>query len=273
VRGSLAALVAIACALSGAPASARGPLNALALDQPESPVHVVGCSADETAMRDGNNVTERASFVMRGPKTATAVRIGFAYFDALGQRSVRNALTTGTFTPGARIDLKPYAGRIGAETRDMVCFALQAAFDDGTTWSVPDNQVPRSAKGEIGDGPAITTVILPQAGSPVTLERCTIGGPHDRYVTTQLALTNASDKAIKRVDVDFIFYDATGKASPHVEWMTGDYAPGAAIAGHTRLTALSSAYPRIYCTPGRVEFADGTRWSAGAGFLKDATPP
>ncbi|HEY4439612.1 MAG TPA: hypothetical protein VGN14_04110 [Candidatus Elarobacter sp.] len=94
------------------------------------------------------NVRESASFEVTGTKTATAVRIGFAYFDALGGRHVSAAITTGKFSPGVRIDVHPFVGRIGPETHNVVCFAMQAAFDDGTTWVASRAETPRNAQGE-----------------------------------------------------------------------------------------------------------------------------
>ena len=107
MRRTAIALFAFACA--AAPAAAGG-IAAESLSQPGAPIRVVGCSAEEHALANGQNVKEQASFEAVGPKTATAVKIGFAFFDALGTRYIHSGLTTGTFTPGARIDAKPFGG-------------------------------------------------------------------------------------------------------------------------------------------------------------------
>ena len=119
----------------------------------------------------------------------------------------------------------------------------------------------------------IATAILPQDASPVRLDGCVLGGPRNGIVASVLKLTNVSDRAVRRVDVDFVFYDTSGGRSFHHEWITGDYAPGATISGGTALTSTAPAYAKIYCTVGRVEFVGADLWSAGAGFLKGATPP
>jgi hypothetical protein len=272
-------LLAFACAV--APAAASSSIPSETMSQPGAPIRVVGCSAEEHPLSNGSNVSEQASFEDVGPKTATAVKIGFAFFDALGTRSIHSAITTGTFTPGARIDAKPFAGRIGAETRKVVCFALQAAFDDGTSWIASPRDMPRnapsgsnaSAAATAADAPAIATAILPQDGSPVRLDGCVLGGPRNGIVASALKLTNVSDRAVRRVDIDFVFYAASGNRTFHHEWIAGDYAPGATISGGAALTATDPAYAKIYCTVGRVEFSGGEPWGAGAGFLKGATPP
>ena len=146
------ALSASLFALAAAPALAFGELPSALWPQPDAPVHVVGCSAFVTEMRNGANVREHASFEVAGTRTATAVRIGWAYFDVLGARHVSAALTTGKFSPGVRIDMHQFRGRVGTETKSVTCFAMEAAFEDGTHWRALPREYPRSADAT-GDAP------------------------------------------------------------------------------------------------------------------------
>jgi hypothetical protein len=72
-------MLALACATG--PALAKN-LDVEVMAQPESPIHVVGCSGDLHELRNGQNFSAQGSFEDIGPKTATAVRIGFFFFDA-----------------------------------------------------------------------------------------------------------------------------------------------------------------------------------------------
>src|ERR1700687_805330 len=81
MRRGLFLLVAFLCATG--PALGKN-LDAEVMVQPESPIRVVGCSVDLHELRNGQNFSAKGSFEDIGPKTATAVRIGFAFFDALG---------------------------------------------------------------------------------------------------------------------------------------------------------------------------------------------
>jgi len=135
-------LAAAVFASAAAPARAFGDLPSTIWPQPDAPVHVVGCSAFVERMRNGANVREHGSFEISGPRTATAVRIGWAYFDALGGRHVSGGVTTGTFSPGVRIDVHPFSARVGAETKSVTCFAMEAAFEDGTHWRMAGRDAP-----------------------------------------------------------------------------------------------------------------------------------
>jgi hypothetical protein len=270
VKRLIFALLAVA---STAGTAAAGQLDAHIMAQPDAPVRIVGCSAEQYTMRNGSNVTESASFEATGPKTATAVRVGFAFFDVLGARFIHSGLTSGTFTPGARIDVKAFAGRIGAETRGVVCFVLQAAFDDGTTWVQPAAGFPLNAQASVVEAPPIPTSILPQDGSPVRLDTCSLYGPREEIVSTRLVLTNLSEKRVSRVDVDYVFYDASKASAPHDEWMRGDYAPGATIKGSIQMRVPGGSVAKVYCAVSRATFADGTQWRAGPNFLAGAVPP
>lgn len=261
------------------------------MPQPDAPVKVVGCSAEERAMRDGSNVEERGSFQITDSKTVTAVRIGFAYFDALGGRQIRNAVATGTYTPGARIDLSAYAGKVGAETRRLVCFAYQAMFTDGASWtaSVPPTAqlpyqptAPPPPQRPPAQTSSIATQILPQENAPARLDRCTADGPRKGVVTIGLGLTIVSDRPIRAIDVDYVFYDASGKRTFHRDLVTGIFEANSAAGAEVRAaaavsvetrTVAAASYAKIYCTVGRVEYADTTRLNAGKGFLAGATPP
>ncbi len=262
VFGSLAFLVA-----SGIAMAARA-IEAENMAQPGAPVEVVGCSATELPMRNGSNVHEHASFQVTGPKTATGVRIGFAYFDALGGRHISSAVLTGTFSPGVRVDMpQSFAGRIGAETEKVVCFAMQADFADGTSWHVSARGYPGTASAAGVPATRSATVMtetVSLADAPVRFDRCDVSAPQNGAVATSLALTNTSERSVRRVDVDFVFYGASGSRTNHNEWMRGDYAPGATIRGGIRLEATDSAYTKISCALRSVQFTDGTTWNAPA---------
>jgi hypothetical protein len=256
-RVFFAALV-FACATGRAAATN---VDAGIMPQPNAPIRVVSCSADTFPLRNGQNFSAQASFEDVGPKTATAVRIGFAFFDAMGDRHVFSGLSAGTYTPGARIDAKSFAGQAGAETRKLVCFALEAAFTDGTKWRT--NAYPSLAAAAPAVAP-IPAEIVKQADAPVRFDSCTIGGPNDGTMQTALHLTNLSAKPIRRVDVDFAFFDAAGYTVRHFEWMTGNYAPGGPIRGSIKLRAGDVPFVRVACSIRRVDFVDASTWSMQA---------
>jgi hypothetical protein len=282
MRRVLFLMLAFLCATG--PALAKN-LDVEVMVQPESPIRVVGCSVDLHELRNGQNFSAKGSFEDIGPKTATAVRIGFAFFDALGERRIFSGLTTGTYTPGARIDVHPFGGQVGTEARKLVCFALQAGFSDGTVWKAtqyplenqsaaagpaqPTTAAPQPALAAPG---AIATEMLQPENGPVRFERCTFAMPRPSVLTKLIVLTNTSDKRIQSADIAFVLYTSDGKASISHSVLKGDFAPGAPIAGQAT-TSVPGSYAKAYCAVGIVEYADGTKWDPGAGFLKRATPP
>jgi hypothetical protein len=285
MRGALFIALLFAC-LAGT-ASAREDIKAEIMSQPNAPIKVVGCSAERytparginVVVADVNNVIERASFESVGPRTATKVRIGFAFFDEMGGRSIHSGIASGRFSPGARIDVAPFGGHIGA-VDSLVCFAVQAEFDDGTTWTLSKLPISRHAGGvrqpsanpETTTSSSLAAEILPQSGSPVRLDRCS-EAPKNGLMPLALALTNLSEKPVRSVDVALVAYDA--KRSPFVshEVLRGEYAAGAQFTHVTVLEVPNGPFVKSYCTVGIVEFADGTTWKAEKGFLKAATPP
>jgi len=255
-------LAAFLSACLTAPAAAKD-LDASIMAQPDAPIRIVGCSGEIYPMRNGQNFTVQGSFEDVGPRTATAVRMGFAFFDALGERHVYNGLSTGTYTAGARIDVTPFGGQTGAETRRLVCFAMQAAFSDGSVWKA--NAYPSGAPSApvAPEGSLISAEIVKQDDAPVRFDTCAITAPKDTFMTTNLLLTNVSAKPIRRVDVDFAMLDGSGETRSYYEWMTGSYRPGAAIHGSAPLrTGPDAAFSKVTCTVRRVDFVDGSSWSA-----------
>lgn len=253
--------------LTGA-ASAK-PLEATIMAQPDAPIRIVGCSAEVFPLRNGHNFSVEGSFEDVGPRTATAVRMGFAFFDALGDRHVFNGLSTGTFSPGARIDEKPFGGQVGAETRRVVCFAMQAAFSDGSVWKASAYPAAAPPSGAPAEGTPIESQIVTQSGAPVRFDTCTVTAPKDTFMTTNLLLTNVSAKPVRRVDVDFAMLDGQGNTRTYYEWMSGSYAPGHEIHGSSPLRAADTVFTKVTCTLRRVDFVDGTSWSAAPA----AAPP
>ena len=255
MRRVLFLMLALACTTG--PALAKN-LDVEVMVQPESPIRVVGCAVDLHELRNGQNFSARGSFEDVGPKTATAVRIGFAFFDALGERRLYSGLTTGTYTPGARIDVHPFGGQVGTETRKLVCFALQAGFSDGTTWKATRYPTMNQIDAPPAGGP-IPVEITPQATAPVHFDSCAVAAPADGFMQTALQLTNLSAKVVRRVDVDFTLDDGAGGNGLFYEWMTGNYAAGAVISGSTRLRS-NVTYVKVTCSIRRIDFADGTSW-------------
>ena len=281
MRRVLFLMLALACATG--PALAKN-LDAEVMVQPESPIHIVGCSADVHELRNGQNFSAQGSFEDIGPKTATAVRIGFAFFDALGERRIFSGLTTGTYTPGARVDVHPFGGQTGTETRKLVCFVLQAGFSDGTVWKATRYPIESQSAASVTapsavpalpapDMPGgIPSVMLQPENGPVRFERCAFAMPHPSVLTKIIVLTNTSDKRIQSADIAFVLYTSDGTASITHSVLKGDFAPGSPIAGQAT-TSVPGRYAKAYCAVGIVEYADGTKWDPGAGFLKRATPP
>lgn len=271
MRRFLLAACLFACA-AGTAAAANVPAEIM--PQPGAPIKVDGCSADYRPTNNGTNVVERTSFEAVG-KTATAVRIGFAFFDALGGRSVHSGLRTGTFSPGARIDVAPFAGQIGSGTTKLVCFAYEAAFSDGTRWTASVLPAAETQPAETASRAAtgVPAQILPQESSRVRFDRCAVAAPEGGTVAVDLALTNLTEQTIRSIDVDLVFYDAVRNRTFAHTVLRGDYAPNATVSAAPKLKSAVAAYAKAYCTVGIIEFADGHKWSAGAGFLTGATPP
>ncbi len=247
--------------LAGAAAAKN--LDATIMAQPDAPIRIVGCSADVHPMTNGQNFTVQGSFEDVGPRTATAVRMGFAFFDALGERRVYNGLSTGTYTPGARIDVQPFSGTTGAETRRLVCFAMQAAFSDGTVWKTSAYPSGAPAAPVAPAGSPIASEIVKQDDAPVRFDTCAITAPQNTFMTTNLLLMNVSAKRIRRVDVDFAMLDGSGETRSYYQWVTGSYPPGSVIRASTPLRAgPDAAFSKATCTVRRVDFVDGTSWNA-----------
>lgn len=141
MRRLLIAFALVTC--SALPAGATS-LTGVNMPQPNSPIQVVGCSGEFAPKRNGpgSAVTMSSSFRSVGPRTASQVRIGFAFFDTLGKRKLTNGITAGKFSPGVRIDLPPFAARVGAQIYGLVCFATEASFTDGSYWQLPRRDYP-----------------------------------------------------------------------------------------------------------------------------------
>ncbi|HTD35100.1 MAG TPA: hypothetical protein VK665_15655, partial [Candidatus Elarobacter sp.] len=97
-------------------------------------------------------------------------------------------------------------------------------------------------------------------------------GPSGGFIASAVALTNVSRKPLAGTDLFFVVYDAAGKRSFEKLTVTPSPSGEDALTGGGRLPA-AAPYAKVYCTVGRVRFADGTAWAAPAGFLKDATAP
>jgi hypothetical protein len=96
--------------------------------------------------------------------------------------------------------------------------------------------------------------------------------PRASVLTKLIVLTNTSDKRIQSADIAYVLYTSAGKSFVGHSVLKGDFAPGAPLGGQAT-TSVPESYAKAYCAVGIVEYADGTRWDSGAGFLKRATPP
>jgi hypothetical protein len=122
---------------------------------------------------------------------------------------------------------------------------------------------------------APATQILPQPGSPVQIDMCAftlLAG--DARLTTNVDIKNTGGKPVSDVEFFFVTRDAFGDSRITRGTVHGTYTPGIEIRNvyTAGLLARSSWYSGGYCTVSRVVYADGTKWTAGAGFLSSVIP-
>jgi hypothetical protein len=117
------------------------------------------------------------------------------------------------------------------------------------------------------------THVLAQPNEPVRIDMCSVKGPNSGIMNMQVDLTNVSDKPVTDVQLVFVQRDPFGGNGVGSASFHGSYAAGATVRGLKKSYRTSAAaYAQAACTVGQVVFADGTKWSAGKGFLKDAFP-
>jgi hypothetical protein len=122
---------------------------------------------------------------------------------------------------------------------------------------------------------APTTQIVPQPGSPVEIDMCALTLPlGSQRLVTNVDIKNTSDKVVSDVEFFFVTRDVFGESRTTRGTVHGTYSPGIEIQNvyTAGLLARSAWYTNGYCTVSRVVYADGTKWSAGAGFLSSVIP-
>jgi hypothetical protein len=116
----------------------------------EGQAHAVGCSLESIRPKkhSGDNYQLHGSFVVDGPEAATAVRLVFVETDELGTRHSEGVVATGSFTPGARIDLpEQYGGRGPVHHfKSLSCYVREAKLADGSLWRPADLDIPGVSK-------------------------------------------------------------------------------------------------------------------------------
>jgi len=122
---------------------------------------------------------------------------------------------------------------------------------------------------------APTTQVIPQAGSPVQIDVCAFNLPLDgARLVTNVDIKNTGGKVVSDVEFFFVTRDVFGESRTTRGTVHGTYSPGIEIQNvyTAGLLARSAWYTNGYCTVSRVVYADGTKWSAGAGFLSSVIP-
>jgi hypothetical protein len=119
------------------------------------------------------------------------------------------------------------------------------------------------------------TQIVPQAGSPVQIDRCSFTyDSGDPRLTVHADVKNTGEKLVNDIEFFFVTRDVFGESRITRGTVHGTYSSGIEIRNvYTGgLLARSAWYTSGYCTISRVVYADGTKWSAGAGFLASVIP-
>ena len=112
----------------------------------EGQAHAVGCSLQsiQPKKHSGANYLLHGSFMIDGPQAATAVRLVFVETDELGSRHSEGVLATGSYAPGARIDLPEEYGARGPvrHFQSLACYVREARLADGSIWHPADLVIP-----------------------------------------------------------------------------------------------------------------------------------
>jgi hypothetical protein len=119
------------------------------------------------------------------------------------------------------------------------------------------------------------THVVVQPGEPVRIDMCAVTrAPSDTRLTAHVDVTNVGEKLVNDIELFFVTRDAFGESRVTRGTVHGTYTSGIPIRNvyQAGLHARSAWYTAAYCTVSRVLFADGTKWSAGAGFLSSAVP-
>jgi hypothetical protein len=119
-----------------------------------------------------------------------------------------------------------------------------------------------------------THVIL-QPTQPVRIDMCAVThSPGDPRLTAHVDVMNVSPRLVTDIELFFVTRDVFGESRITRGTVHGTYSSDIEIRNvyQAGLHARSAWYTDAYCTVSRVVYADGTHWSAGAGFLSGVVP-
>jgi hypothetical protein len=119
------------------------------------------------------------------------------------------------------------------------------------------------------------THVIVQPGEPVRIDMCAVTREaSDVRLTTHINVMNISPKLVTDIEMFFVTRDVFGESRIERGTVHGTYTTNIAIVNvfQTGLQARSAWYTDAYCTVSRVVYADGTKWTAGAGFLSSVVP-
>ena len=119
------------------------------------------------------------------------------------------------------------------------------------------------------------THVVVQPGEPVRIDMCSMTlAPSDVRLTAHVDVMNVSPKLVTDIELFFVTRDVFGESRITRGTVHGTYTTGIEIRNvyQAGLQARSAWYTDGYCTVSRVVYADGTKWTAGAGFLASVVP-
>jgi hypothetical protein len=119
------------------------------------------------------------------------------------------------------------------------------------------------------------THIVVQSGEPVRIHMCAVTrAVSDARLTTHIDVMNVSPKLVTDIEMFFVTRDVFGESRIVRGTVHGTYTTNIEIVNvyQAGLQARSAWYSDAYCTVSRVVYADGTKWTAGAGFLSSVVP-
>jgi hypothetical protein len=119
------------------------------------------------------------------------------------------------------------------------------------------------------------THVVVQPGEPVRIDMCAVTREaSDVRLTTHVNLMNVSPKLVTDIELFFVTRDVFGESRIVRGTVHGTYTVNIEIVNvyQAGLQARSAWYSDAYCTVSRVVYADGTNWTAGAGFLSSVVP-
>lgn len=120
------------------------------------------------------------------------------------------------------------------------------------------------------------THVVVQPGEPVRIDMCSVtrAALSDVRLTVHVDVMNVSPKTVNDIELFFATRDVFGESRITRGTVHGTYSTGIPIVNvyQAGLQARSAWYTDAYCTVSRIVFADGTKWTAGAGFFTSAVP-